>query len=286
MSTDIKITAESLTSPAAQFSIQRNGETVSSGTNVGVHVALFNAVNGQVITTQSFNTNETRETIELEACLKNAPIGSIIAITTCGNVELSNEIKRICTTVGSHLVHSFSPGKNWALVGIKGTAPALAHETLESGNSTVTATLPLQSEESSNAIITVKSAGYLAGDTAEVVVAGRTVPMISANGIHRGLFVAVIDEDNFDVLTAKVFDTYSSTKNSEKFANLIKSLPLGRIVVVAVKDEATGHLTSAAKDACASIGSKRVYDLSYRSSWAIIGYKGARVGTVVEGTVQ
>ena len=127
---DIKITAESLTSPAAQFSIQRNGETVSSRTNVGVHVALFNAINGQVITTQSFNMNETREKIELEACLKNAPIGSIIAITSCGNV--SDEIKRVCTTVGSHLIHSFSPGKNWALVGIKGTAPALAHEMLES----------------------------------------------------------------------------------------------------------------------------------------------------------
>ena len=66
MSTDIKITAESLTSPAAQFSIQRNGETVSSGTNLGVHVALFNAINGQVITTQSFNTNETRENTELQ----------------------------------------------------------------------------------------------------------------------------------------------------------------------------------------------------------------------------
>ena len=52
------------------------------------------------------------------------------------------------------------------------------------GNSTVTATLPLQSEESSNATITVKSAGYLAGDTAEVVVASRTVPMKAANGIH------------------------------------------------------------------------------------------------------
>ena len=110
---------------------------------------------------------------ELEAFLKDAPLSSIVAIATCGSVTkyLSTETRRVLSTVGSYLIHSFnSSSMSWALVGLKGAAPAMAYEKLESGSSEVTATLPLQSKEISCATITAQSAGCIAGNTAQVVV--------------------------------------------------------------------------------------------------------------------
>ena len=127
----------------------------------------------------------------------------------------------------------------WALVGMKGAAPAAANEKLESGPSEVTATLPLQSKEISNTSIVVKSAAFTAGNTAENVVDGHTFQM--PNGYQRGLNVVVIDEQNFAVLDRKVFDTYIDTSASVAFVKYRESLPDGRIVTIAVKDEAIWH---------------------------------------------
>ncbi len=215
--------------------------------------------------------------------IKDAPIGSIVAIATCGSVVnyLSDKAKKACTTVGSYLIHSFnSSSMAWALVGMKGVAPAVANEKLESGPSEVTTTLPLQCKEISNTSIVVKSAGYTTGNTAEVIVDGETVQML--NGYQWGLNVVVIDEKSFVVLDRKVFDTYADTSASVAFVKYVESLPLGRIVTIAVKDEATWHLTSAAREACTTIGSNRIHELKYRGSWAIVGFKGASVSSVVE----
>jgi hypothetical protein len=53
-------------------------------------------------------------------------------------------------------------------------------------------------------------------------------------------------------------------------------------VVVVGKDEFSESLTEAAKQACESIGSSYARKLTYRSSWCIIGEKGASPGKVPE----
>lgn len=215
--------------------------------------------------------------------LKDSPLGTIVAIATCGSVVryLSDKVKRVCTTVGSYLIHSLnSSSVSWALVGIKGAAPAMANEKLEPGHSEVIATLPLQTKEVSTTTIAVKSAGYIGGNTAEFVVAAQKVKM--PNGYRRGLNVVVIDEESFAVIDKKVFDTHESTSASVAFVEYMESIPLGRIVSIAVKDEASRKLTSAAKEACTTIGSIRIHELRYRGAWAIVGIKGASVGSVAE----
>ena len=128
MSSTINVTVQSVASATTQFVILSNGEQVYSGHDVGVHVVLFNSVTGQVILTESFDTNNAAEDAKLIALLKSAPIGCIVAIATCGSVQLSREAQVVCTTVGSYLVHSFSPGKTWSLIGVKGYPSAMAQE--------------------------------------------------------------------------------------------------------------------------------------------------------------
>lgn len=281
---EIIIEVNSSTGPGSTFSVKSNGKQISGGTDAGIHVVLFNATNGKPMDIKNFDTeSNASQASELETFIKESPLGSIVAIATCGSVvrHLSDKVKRVCTTVGSYLIHSFnSSSMSWALVGIKGAAPAMANEKLESGHSEVTATIPLQTQEVSTTTVAVKSAGFEGGNTAEFVVAGQVVEM--PGGYRRGLNAVVIDEQSFAVLDKKVFDTHVSTSASEAFVEYMKSIPLGRIVSIAVKDEASRKLTSAAKEACTTIGSSRIHELRYRNAWAIVGIKGASVGSVVE----
>ena len=66
------------------------------------------------------------------------------------------------------------------------------------------------------------------------------------------------------------------------FANLIASQSNGTIVAIAIKDEAIDNLSERAKKACESIGSALIRQVRHGGSWAIIGKKGAPIGSVPE----
>ncbi len=51
---DISITVKSNTGAGAEYSIESNGEQVSGGNNVGIHVVLFNPTNGRTIGVKTF----------------------------------------------------------------------------------------------------------------------------------------------------------------------------------------------------------------------------------------
>lgn len=65
-------------------------------------------------------------------------------------------------------------------------------------------------------------------------------------------------------------------------ASYINGLSNGRIVLVAVMDKGSYNLTENAKQAMESLGSAHIRDLAWRDSWAIIGVKGAPIGSVPE----
>ena len=66
---------------------------------------------------------------------------------------------------------------------------------------------------------------------------------------------------------------------------MIEQLPKGKIVLAAIMDEGTVSMTSRAYRALESIGSAQCRSVGARSSWAIIGRKGAALGSVPEKTV-
>ncbi len=125
-----------------------------------------------------------------------------------------------------------------------------------------------------------ESAGYSDGNFARIIVGGS--PAISP---RRGHNVVVVDPGTFTIEATRNFDTYGDSSAANSMASLIESLDNGKIVLAGIMDEGTVSMTERAFRALESIGSAQCRGVSARSSWAIIGRKGAVIGTVPETTV-
>jgi hypothetical protein len=125
--------------------------------------------------------------------------------------------------------------------------------------------------------ITVESAGQEAGDFGHIYVDGRNV---SPEG--RGYNLAVMDPQTGAVEATASFDTHLDGEASQALADLMASIPTGRIVAVAVRDEASRLLSEEAVQALRTIGAESDLRGKFRWGQAIIGIKGAQPGQVVE----
>ena len=123
----------------------------------------------------------------------------------------------------------------------------------------------------------VRSAGSEIGDFAHVYVNGADA---AQNAI--GYNVVVINPQTGGIETKAAFNTFASEAESARLAQVIAEIPNGRIVAVAVRDEASRYLTSDAVNALRSIGAKEDLRGKWRWSHAIIGVKGAPPGTALE----
>ena len=124
-------------------------------------------------------------------------------------------------------------------------------------------------------IIQVKSAGFLAGNTANIRVDDQLIEFDNSelrNHDQRGLHIAVINTLTGHVETAQVFDTYKSSEEFDIFVN--KEIPRGFIIIAACKDECTTSLSDAAKVWFEKMGSSLIWTLEYRRSFAFVGISG------------
>jgi hypothetical protein len=125
--------------------------------------------------------------------------------------------------------------------------------------------------------ITVESAGQEVGNLGHIYVDGRNV---SPEG--RGYNLAVIDPQTGAVEATASFDTFLDQGASRAMADFMAPIPEGRIVAVAVRDEASRLLSEEVMQALRTIGAEG--DLRGRFRWgqAIIGVKGAQPGQAME----
>lgn len=126
-----------------------------------------------------------------------------------------------------------------------------------------------------------KFIGVLGGGTLELhgteriswSVLTRTVQASGlATGVHafqrnfsRGINLRVVDQDTAAVVFSERYDTHDSRNDSRRLTQLLRSLPAGRIVTLAVGDSAVKSLLEETKKAIEErLGSSYVYDLKYR----------------------
>uniref|UniRef100_A0A3B4AE25 hyaluronoglucosaminidase n=1 Tax=Periophthalmus magnuspinnatus TaxID=409849 RepID=A0A3B4AE25_9GOBI len=110
----------------------------------------------------------------------------------------------------------------------------------------------------------------------------RTIPVsgLSTGGyalqqnFSRGINLRVVDQDTSAVLLFERYDTHDSRNDSHRLTQLLRDLPEGRIVALAVGDSAVKSLLDETKKAIEErLGSSYVYELKYQA-WALVSVVG------------
>ena len=85
----------------------------------------------------------------------------------------------------------------------------------------------------------------------------------------------IINPGDFSIELAQVFDTYKSPSIFEAFINNNR-IPRGHIIMAACEDDMAQSLPANAKKWFDSMGSKEIWNLTYREGFAFIGRMGRR----------
>ena len=128
-------------------------------------------------------------------------------------------------------------------------------------------------------VVQVISAGYEAGDYAQITVNGRIVDVEqNSDGHFRGLHIVVLNPKTGQVEFAKVFDTHKSPDEFEDFC--LKDIPTDYIIVAACKDDCSMNISEVSKCWFSGMGSTKIWNVGYRQGFAFIGKMG--LGKVIE----
>ena len=126
--------------------------------------------------------------------------------------------------------------------------------------------------------IEVISAGRDHGALVSVRVSGHEVVELP----RRGYNVVALDGRDGHVLWGENFDTFRSPAESRRMAERIGTLPVGTIVIAAVKVDGGGQLTAEGVAALRSVGGQHDLQHTLWLSHALIGVKGAPAGSAAE----
>lgn len=91
----------------------------------------------------------------------------------------------------------------------------------------------------------------------------------------RGLNAAVIEPNNFEVVSVRNFDTYLFNK-SEEIAEWINGIFDGDIIIIFTYDEASTQLGGETRTLFNKLGSGKIQNLQFRSQWYMITQKGTK----------
>ena len=275
-----------------RFSVKNGWDEISGGRKPGINLVVIDGANGSVIATRNFATHSSQTYSDyLALFIDTIPLGRIVcaAVSSNGGRYLNVNGRRALMTLGADKTNPITDISSLVIIGIKGARHGHAIERLISSATSpaqITGRILLKSFNQPTIEITAESAALShQHDKFAIITINRTVVDIPYVGYKRGLNVVVVNEKTGTILHSQVFDTsveagaYSA---SSQFVELVDSQPEGRIVVIAIKDEAIAHLSEEAKQACENIGSAFIRQVHYRGSWALVGRKGAAIGTVPE----
>ena len=123
-------------------------------------------------------------------------------------------------------------------------------------------------------VVQVKSAGFEAGNYAEILVDGKAIECLeNSKGHMRGLHVVIIDPKTGKTHWAQVFDTYDDAMAFQEFVTKAK-VPDGHIVAIACKDDCVRRLDASGRNWLKDLGSKDIWNLQYREAFALIAVAG------------
>ncbi|XP_064008234.1 protein FAM3B isoform X2 [Pogoniulus pusillus] len=92
----------------------------------------------------------------------------------------------------------------------------------------------------------------------------------------RGINIAVVNYKTGKVTSANFFDMWEGDHSGEMMA-FIKNAPEGSLLLMATHDDGNTRLKNDAKKLVEELGSKEIWNMKFRSSWAFIAAKGFKL---------
>ncbi len=117
-------------------------------------------------------------------------------------------------------------------------------------------------------LVRVLSAGMHDGDTARIV-----CDDVDYSPNKRGFNVVTLDPKTLSLVDARAFNTHDNDAASSQMAKYLLKLPVGMIVLIAVRTDATAHVCGECVRALKVIGA-RSFRPGFGGSWAFCGVKG------------
>lgn len=133
--------------------------------------------------------------------------------------------------------------------------------------------------EDSSVVLSVLSAGYYDGRTANILL--NKQQLIPENTL-RGHHVILIDKKTLKFFKYLRFDVFSGGTNLTNYNTFLDTVSNKFIVAIAVSDEGSYQLNQSLRDKIKTLGSKYIDSLVFRGSWCIIGMKGLAPGQALE----
>lgn len=128
--------------------------------------------------------------------------------------------------------------------------------------------------------IKVKSPSFFSKEAPQIIIDGKLIHHDREPWL-RGLFVVAIVDNK--IVLHQLYDILGYANLADKFAEDIRKLPNGAIVILVVGDDATLNFNQNAQKAIISIGGKiGLLGKPIRSTYYCIGQKGLRSGAAIE----
>ncbi|XP_037759734.1 protein FAM3B isoform X3 [Chelonia mydas] len=91
--------------------------------------------------------------------------------------------------------------------------------------------------------------------------------------VGRGINIAIVNYKTGKVISTEFFDMWEGDF-SGPMTTFIKNAPQGSLLLMVTHDDGSSRLKDGAKKAIAELGSKEIWNMKFRSSWAFIAAKG------------
>ena len=268
----------------AQFTFNASRIPISPNYGRGLNVIVFDS-RQNVIGKQSFDTHTSAQQVqEFVNLINSLPTGRVVAIAVRDTAtgRLTDEAITAIEGLGSKYIQELGHRGSWALIGRKGAPQGTVLEAYSNDGPVeiVTHALPVSPvTNDEECTIFVESAGGTIFGGVQFSVNGQEIGLPENRGIRIAIF-----KDNCSTADISSYDTYITSNNdqSDELTEKINALPAGTIVVASIYDSASRNLRNNAKQALESIGSALIRNVNHHDGWAIIGRKGASLGSVPE----
>ncbi|XP_040441047.1 protein FAM3B [Falco naumanni] len=94
--------------------------------------------------------------------------------------------------------------------------------------------------------------------------------------VGRGINIAIVDYKTGKVTSAEFFDMWEGDHSGEMMT-FIKNAPEGSLLLMVTHDDGSTRLKNDAKKLVEELGSKEIWNMKFRSSWAFIAAKGFKL---------